>query len=64
MLSHNKQGVLIMDLKSLYEQKGQIVTELEILQARLTNVNKQILEFINARKPTPVDKQEEVNNNG
>ncbi len=36
-----------MDVKELYAQKGEIVTRLEILQAQLQNINKQIVDAIN-----------------
>ena len=37
-----------MDLDKLYEQKGRLSTQIEILQAQLVEVNKQIVEHINA----------------
>ena len=36
-----------MDIDELYKRKGQLVTNIEIHQAQLSDVNKQILNFIN-----------------
>ena len=36
-----------MELKELYLQKGEIVTQIEVLQARLQAVNQQIINILN-----------------
>ena len=40
----------MMELKELFAQKGELVTQIEILQSRLTFINKQIIEIANNQK--------------
>lgn len=39
-----------MKLEDLFKLKGQLTTEIEIAQAKLQQVNKQIIELINQRE--------------
>lgn len=39
-----------MKLEDLFKIKGQLTTEIEIAQAKLQQVNKQIIELINQRE--------------
>lgn len=39
-----------MGLDELYRLKGQLTTEIEIAQARLQQVNKQIIDLVNQRE--------------
>lgn len=39
-----------MTLKELYEAKGQAITEIEIWQAKLADVNRQIIDMINKQR--------------
>ena len=36
-----------MKLGELYQQKGEAVTQIEVWQARLQNINKQIIDTLN-----------------
>jgi len=48
-----------MELKEFYTKKGELVTQLEIAQAQLQEVNKAIVEVINkANQPKPEEKKE------
>jgi hypothetical protein len=44
-----------MELEQLYRQKGELVTQLEIAQAKLQQVNQQIVEIIN--KSSSIEQQ-------
>lgn len=43
------QGTGPVDVNELYRQKGELVTQLEIAQQRLQNINAQISQLINIR---------------
>ncbi len=53
-----------MDIKNqlvlLYTQKGELVTELEIMQAQLQRVNQQIIQIKNALSQKPIEKPEKT----
>ena len=49
-------------LKELYEAKGQAITEIEIWQAKLAEVNRQIVETMNATRKPPVTVKEAEKN--
>lgn len=44
-----------MQLDELYKMKGQLTTEIEIAQAKLQQVNKQIVELINAVRSKDIE---------
>jgi prefoldin subunit 5 len=43
------------DLNDLYRQKGELITQLELLQARLNQVNQAIAEEMNKSQPAPAN---------
>ena len=45
-----------MQLKDLYTQKGELVTDLEIIQEQLQNINKEIMQIRNAKLKTETEK--------
>lgn len=49
-----------MELKELYERKGGLVTQIEISQAQLQEVNKAIIEAIN-KQNQPIKEEEKQN---
>lgn len=49
-----------MTYKELCEAKGDIITQQEILQARLADVNRQLIEILNRKPAIPDGKKEEA----
>jgi hypothetical protein len=47
-----------MDLKQLFAQKGELVTQIEIAQQQLQQINLEISKILNSRQPEPEEKKE------
>ena len=50
-----------MNLNELYALKGQIITEIEVSQAKLQNVNKQIVDVLNRSMALNKEPNKELN---